>query len=402
MRKISEREAIIDEFNASADIPVLFLTTGVGGVGITLTGADRVILFDPSWNPATDAQAVDRAYRVGQTRPVIVYRLVTCGTVEEKILRNQIFKRGLHKIVLQQENQQRYFTKAQLRELFTLGRLDASDTHQELTAFLNTDGGWESVVQAVLPGECSHHVHRQLVQTLGRGGGGAVRGVSDYHLLFSTLAVSALGDDCGVRNTDLSATPARRGGRGGYKGMGGARKAREETNRAVTDLLVRGAVGQGRSIGSPFQTKKHEDGARSPFADRSNSWNDSPSGTQVPPQSTATASASKAEAEVGQDGGGGWAVRMKRQALSPAAAAQYNMLLQAAEEQRASVETVVRNACSNDGSYSSDGGDAQARAGKALACWLDALTLADDDICLQQSALALGCALGLAPSAPAI
>ena len=83
MRKISEREAIIDEFNASADIPVLFLTTGVGGVGITLTGADRVILFDPSWNPATDAQAVDRAYRVGQTRPVIVYRLVTCGTVEE-------------------------------------------------------------------------------------------------------------------------------------------------------------------------------------------------------------------------------------------------------------------------------------------------------------------------------
>ena len=81
VRKISEREAIIDEFNASADIPVLFLTTGVGGVGITLTGADRVILFDPSWNPATDAQAVDRAYRVGQTRPVIVYRLVTCGTV---------------------------------------------------------------------------------------------------------------------------------------------------------------------------------------------------------------------------------------------------------------------------------------------------------------------------------
>ena len=87
---------------------------------------------------------------------------------------------------------------------------------------------------------------------------------------------------------------------------------------------------------------------------------------------------------------------------SPAAAAQYNMLLQAAEKLRASVETVVRNACRNDGSYSSDGGDAQARAGKALACWLDALTLADDDICLQQSALALGCALGLAPSAPAI
>ena len=64
--KISDREEIINRFNTSPDLPVLFLTTGVGGVGITLTGADRVIIYDPSWNPATDAQAVDRAFRVGQ------------------------------------------------------------------------------------------------------------------------------------------------------------------------------------------------------------------------------------------------------------------------------------------------------------------------------------------------
>jgi hypothetical protein len=64
--KISDREEIINRFNSSPDLPVLFLTTGVGGVGITLTGADRVIIYDPSWNPATDAQAVDRAFRVGQ------------------------------------------------------------------------------------------------------------------------------------------------------------------------------------------------------------------------------------------------------------------------------------------------------------------------------------------------
>ena len=130
--KMADRQVIIDEFNSSEAIPILLLTTGVGGVGITLTGADRVIIYDPSWNPATDAQAVDRAYRVGQTRPVLVYRLVTCGTVEEKIVRNQIFKRGLHKMVMQQENQHRYFTKQQLRDLFKLGTLDASETHHEL------------------------------------------------------------------------------------------------------------------------------------------------------------------------------------------------------------------------------------------------------------------------------
>lgn len=82
-----DRQAIIDTFNEDRSYHCLLLTTGVGGVGITLTGADRVVIYDPSWNPATDAQAVDRAFRVGQTRDVTVYRVVTCGTVEEKILR---------------------------------------------------------------------------------------------------------------------------------------------------------------------------------------------------------------------------------------------------------------------------------------------------------------------------
>lgn len=54
-------------------------STGAGGTGITLTGANRVILFDPSWNPADDMQAVDRAYRIGQTRDVIVYRMIAAG-----------------------------------------------------------------------------------------------------------------------------------------------------------------------------------------------------------------------------------------------------------------------------------------------------------------------------------
>ncbi len=62
----------------------------MGGLGLTLTAADRVVIVDPSWNPAVDNQAVDRAYRIGQTRDVVVYRLITCGTVEEKIYRKQV------------------------------------------------------------------------------------------------------------------------------------------------------------------------------------------------------------------------------------------------------------------------------------------------------------------------
>ena len=87
---MDERQRIVDEFNEDESIFCMLLTTQVGGVGLMLTGADRVIIFDPSWNPSTDAQAVDRAYRIGQTRRVVVHRLITCGTIEEKIYRKQV------------------------------------------------------------------------------------------------------------------------------------------------------------------------------------------------------------------------------------------------------------------------------------------------------------------------
>jgi hypothetical protein len=64
---------------------VFLLTTRVGGLGINLTGADRVVIYDPDWNPATDTQARERAWRIGQQNNVTVYRLVTAGTIEEKV-----------------------------------------------------------------------------------------------------------------------------------------------------------------------------------------------------------------------------------------------------------------------------------------------------------------------------
>lgn len=67
---------------------------------------------DPSWNPATDSQAIDRIYRIGQTRDVIVYRLVTCASIEEKAYRKQVFKQGLMRATIENSNPYRYPTTA--------------------------------------------------------------------------------------------------------------------------------------------------------------------------------------------------------------------------------------------------------------------------------------------------
>ncbi|NXN88906.1 ERC6L protein, partial [Bombycilla garrulus] len=130
---LTERERRINAFQSNTDYSVFLLTTQVGGVGITLTAASRVVIFDPSWNPATDAQAVDRAYRIGQKENVVIYRLITCGTVEEKIYRRQVFKDSLiRQTTGDKKNPFRYFSKQELRELFTLEDTRMSATQIQL------------------------------------------------------------------------------------------------------------------------------------------------------------------------------------------------------------------------------------------------------------------------------
>lgn len=87
---VGTRMELIDRFNRDESIFLFLLTTRVGGLGVNLTGADRVVLYDPDWNPSTDLQARERAWRIGQKRPVTVYRLVTSGTIEEKIYHRQV------------------------------------------------------------------------------------------------------------------------------------------------------------------------------------------------------------------------------------------------------------------------------------------------------------------------
>eukprot|EP00750_Incisomonas_marina_P007768 INCI15044.1.p1 GENE.INCI15044.1~~INCI15044.1.p1 ORF type:complete len:1003 (-),score=122.57 INCI15044.1:2142-5150(-) len=90
---VSKRPGLIEQFNSDENNVFAFLLTSrVGGVGINLTGADRVILFEPDWNPSTDIQARERCWRIGQDKDVTVYRLITAGCIEEKIYQRQIFK----------------------------------------------------------------------------------------------------------------------------------------------------------------------------------------------------------------------------------------------------------------------------------------------------------------------
>jgi len=89
-----QRQEIVDRFQSDSAIPVFLISLKAGGVGLNLSAADTVIHFDPWWNPAVEAQATDRAHRIGQTRVVTAYKLITRDTVEEKILRLQEKKRA--------------------------------------------------------------------------------------------------------------------------------------------------------------------------------------------------------------------------------------------------------------------------------------------------------------------
>ncbi|MCJ1271341.1 hypothetical protein MMC22_011241 [Lobaria immixta] len=121
---IPNRQGMVDEFNNNPDAHVFLLTTKVGGLGINLTGANRVIIYDPDWNPSTDIQARERAWRLGQKREVMIYRLMTAGTIEEKIYHRQLFKQFLTNKILRDPKQRQTFQMKDLHDLFTLGGAD--------------------------------------------------------------------------------------------------------------------------------------------------------------------------------------------------------------------------------------------------------------------------------------
>lgn len=111
-----DRGKLCDDFQAGK-VPVFLISLRAGGTGLNLTAADTVIHFDPWWNPALEAQATDRAYRIGQKNPVFVYKLITAGTIEEKILMLQQKKRALFEGILEGTPQKLSFTEDELDDL---------------------------------------------------------------------------------------------------------------------------------------------------------------------------------------------------------------------------------------------------------------------------------------------
>jgi SNF2 family DNA or RNA helicase len=95
-----DREARVDHFQSPKGPPLFLVSLKAGGHGLNLTAADYVYLLDPWWNPAVEAQAIDRAHRIGQTRHVIATRLVARATIEEKVLELQASKRALADAIL--------------------------------------------------------------------------------------------------------------------------------------------------------------------------------------------------------------------------------------------------------------------------------------------------------------
>ena len=116
-----DRAKLTDSFNADASIDAFLLSTRAAGTGLNLVGADTVIFYDHDWNPANDAQAMDRAYRIGQTRNVTVYKLVSRGTLEEKILARQSEKLSLAEGVIGADaGGFKDLSRDELLDLFTL------------------------------------------------------------------------------------------------------------------------------------------------------------------------------------------------------------------------------------------------------------------------------------------
>ncbi|KAL0452991.1 UNVERIFIED_CONTAM: protein PHOTOPERIOD-INDEPENDENT EARLY FLOWERING 1 [Sesamum latifolium] len=140
-----ERQTLMQRFNTNPKIFLFILSTRSGGVGINLVGADTVIFYDSDWNPAMDQQAQDRCHRIGQTREVHIYRLISESTIEENILKKANQKRALDDLVIQSGSYNtEFFKKLDPMELFS-GTVPRKDVQTEKTSNNTGDTALSSV-----------------------------------------------------------------------------------------------------------------------------------------------------------------------------------------------------------------------------------------------------------------
>ncbi|ETN67272.1 DNA repair and recombination protein RAD54 [Anopheles darlingi] len=145
---IKKRGKVVDQFNSPDSSDFIFmLSSKAGGCGLNLIGANRLVMFDPDWNPANDEQAMARVWRDGQKKPCFIYRLLATGSIEEKIFQRQTHKKALSTTVVDNnEDGERHFTRDDLKDLFKLDEGTISDTHDIFRCKRCTNG-----VQTKLP-----------------------------------------------------------------------------------------------------------------------------------------------------------------------------------------------------------------------------------------------------------
>ncbi|KAI8977941.1 P-loop containing nucleoside triphosphate hydrolase protein [Pilobolus umbonatus] len=126
-----KRQKVVERFNDPEGTEfILLLSSKSGGCGLNLIGANRLVLFDPDWNPAADQQALARIWRDGQKKNCYIYRFILSGTIEEKIFQRQSHKQSLSNCVVDESSEtERHFSLADMRQLFILHTKSASETH---------------------------------------------------------------------------------------------------------------------------------------------------------------------------------------------------------------------------------------------------------------------------------
>jgi len=124
--KSHQRSKLVSLFNSKCDFFCFLLSAKAGGVGLNLVGANRLILMEPDWNPASDQQAMARIWRDGQTKKCKIYRLIGIGSIEEKILQRQISKMEIANSVVDRfennKNKKRHFSEQELKKIFSLSK----------------------------------------------------------------------------------------------------------------------------------------------------------------------------------------------------------------------------------------------------------------------------------------
>ncbi|KAF8557324.1 hypothetical protein OG21DRAFT_1505541 [Imleria badia] len=158
---ITKRQKLVDQFNDPNGKEFIFLLSSkAGGCGINLIGANRLILFDPDWNPAADQQALARVWRDGQKKECFVYRFISTGTIEEKIFQRQASKQALSSAVVdEKEDAERHFSLESLRQLFTFNENTMCDTHDTFKCKRCKNGKQVIKSSALLYGDASTWNH---------------------------------------------------------------------------------------------------------------------------------------------------------------------------------------------------------------------------------------------------